>query len=148
MFCAKHQHAFIKVCSECVVEEYKQGVQSLNGDMFRYSSYWGTWSRVLRRSSGGGDETVEVDLTAVNPHSDLQWPRVLSCNIRAHRTALASNDIVCRSLPKHAVDLMHSRMDLETFDKLMHHDLLPLIDWEKYHKACNGGAALNNILKE
>ena len=147
MFCTKHQHAYIKVCSECVIEDHKQGVQSQNGDMFHYSSYWGTWSRILRVSSSGGDETVEVDLTAVNPHSDLQWPRVLACNIRAHRTARDTNDLICKSLPRHAVDLMHSRMDLETFEQLMHHDLLPLIDWDKYNKVCNGGAALAKILK-
>jgi hypothetical protein len=143
MFCVKHQHMYIKVCSECVIEDHKQGVQSQNGDMFHYSSYWGTWSRVLRTSSGGGDDTVEVDLTAVN----LQWPRVLACNVRSHRTMCARNDILCRSLPAHVVDLMHKRMSMETFDQLVHADLLSLIDWDKYNKVCNGGAALIKIMK-
>lgn len=146
MFCEKHQHAFRNACSECVIEDHQQGVKSQNGDMFHYSAYWGSWSRVLRPQFGT-NSTVEVDLTAINPSSDYGWPRVLSCNIRAHRTARATNDILCLSLPAHTVQLMRSRTDEQTFNRLMHEDLLPLIDWDKYRKVDNGGAALANILK-
>jgi hypothetical protein len=132
--------------SKRIVEDYKQGVESHNGDMFVYSSYWHTWSRVLRERSGG-NPTIEVDLTAINPTADYGWARVLSCNIREHYTHRGTHDIICRSLPAHAVLLMRERMDSETFDKLVHQDLLPLIDWDKYREVCNGGAALKNILK-
>jgi hypothetical protein len=145
--CQVHQHAYTRVCSECTVDAYRNGVKSRNGDMFIFSSYWGTWSRVLR-AGNASIPTVEVDLTAINPNSDLAWPKVRAINIREHRTARSAKDELSLALPDYAFDLMKSRMpDQQLLDRLLHEDLLPLIDWQKYQLACNGGAALADILK-
>lgn len=146
--CKVHQHSYVRACSECVMDAYRNGVKSRNGDAFIYSSYWSTWSRVIA-TKHQNISVVEVDLTAVNPHNDSGWPRVQRINIRSHCTTRDKSDVLCYTLPAHVFDLMKSRIpDTLLLDRLLHEDLYPLIDWDKYNKICNGGAALADVLKE
>jgi hypothetical protein len=115
-------------------------VVSRNGDMFFYSSYWRTWSRVLAPEGALDVGIVEVDLTG-------NWERVRTINIRAHRTARKSGDLLVRELPSEALEAMKKHMPGQAIlDVLLHEDLLPQIDWYKYRKVCNGGAAFGNII--
>ena len=130
-------------------------MKSLNGDLFVYSSYWHTWSRMLAPNNTVVHRDVrlgmiEVDLTAVNPNSSLQWPRVARVNIRVHRTSRDAGDILTDDLPERIIELMRSKIGEYPvlIERLLHDDLLPLIDWDKYQKVSNGGAALADILKE
>lgn len=150
--CQTHQRRTIRsldMCPDCIIDAYHNGVKSRNGDMFCYSSYWGVYSRML---SGGnyleGIGFVEVDLTAINPRSDLNWPRVARINIRAHATPRSPKDEISYALPSHVFEMMSARLpDPALLAVLIHRDLLPLIDFEKYRKVSNGGAALADILK-
>lgn len=105
--------------------------------MYRYSSYWGTWSRVLSIDHPEGPY-VEVDLTPVGD----QWVRVRHINIRAHRTPLQSNDKLVTELPAEVRDLMEFELGTELRDRLLTEDFLPKIDWVKYKKKVNGGVFL------
>lgn len=139
-FCSLHQHAYHNICSECFGT--LAPVESRNGDMFFYSSYWHTWSRVLAPEGKLDVGIVEVDLTGGN------WERVRQINIRAHRTARKHGDLLVRELPADALELMKKHMPGQAIlDVLLHENLLPQIDWYKYRKVCNGGATFANILK-
>lgn len=124
------------------------GVRSRNGDMFKYSAYWQSWSRILsplNKTPFIGQ--VEVDLTEINHLSGhYWWSTVSQINIRAHRTCLAQADILTPTLPAEVFEAMKVRIpDTQLLDRLMHEDLMPLIDWDKYQKVCNGGAPLETI---
>ena len=130
-------------------------MKSLNGDKFFYSSYWRTWSRILAPMNtvmhrGTRLGQIEVDLTAVNGTSLHGWPRVARVNIRVHRTSMHNGDIVTDVLPEHRIDLMQQMLgDYPVLiERLLHDDLIPLIEWDKYNKVSNGGAALADILKD
>ncbi len=136
------------------------GVQSRNRNVFVYSSYWGTWSRVLWHKSDQQlarrlglpnhvGEWIELDLTAVNPHSSLDWAdRVAKGNVRCHRTARGDRDIITSTLPAETVALMNVWLPEDTVDKLLHVDYLPYLDFEVGRKLCNGGFKVNDALKD
>lgn len=108
--------------------------------MFKYSSYWRTWSRVLHYQ---GSQWVEIDLTGVNDN----WDRVKTENIRFHNTSLSTSDILQGELPPGIVKGMEAALGGELTEKLLYFNYYPLIDLDKYHKACNGGAAFEKIQK-
>lgn len=144
MRCNDHNREYRYDCPDCVVAAHRNGVKSRNGDMFIYGSYWGMYSRVLSMNHPEG--VIEVDLTAVNPLSDLGWPKVARINIRAHRTSRSPRDMLSYALPDYTVERMHERFGVDLTERLLHEDFLPQIDWAKYRKVCNGGAALADIL--
>lgn len=148
-FCATHQHAYINICSECYGSPILDPIRSRNGDMFFYSAYWQCWSRVLAPEGAHELGIIEVDLTPVNSFQDSAWERVKCISVRAHRTARRSGDLLVSELPASVVELMKKRLPPTSalLDKLIHDDLMPQIDWYKYRKVCNGGAALGDILK-
>jgi len=61
-----------------------------------------------------------------------------------------NGDIVTDVLPEHRIDLMQQMLgDYPVLiERLLHDDLIPLIEWDKYNKVSNGGAALADILKD
>jgi hypothetical protein len=142
MFCKIHQHAYIEICSECY-DGRPFDLKSRNGDKFRYSSYWRNWSRVLSPMNALPIGQVEVDLTPVTTDSlQTSWDRVARINIRTHRTAPDANEKLFDELPAIIVQKMEQWIPSSLIlDRLLHEDLLPQIDWDKYRKVCNGGAA-------
>lgn len=122
-------------------------------NLFIYSAYWGKWSRVLRwmnRGVGDGSHDitqVEVDLEPLG-YSDADWVRVGQANIRRHRTQRNDRDVVSAYLPIEVVHKMEAHLDATTVDSLLHADLLPMIDWAKYERLCNGGCPLHLCIKE
>jgi hypothetical protein len=119
-------------------------------NLFVFSAYWRTWSRVLRFSQHGecNQTQVEVDLTATNPTTALHWPRVQAINIREHHTARNARDLYTADLPLQVVELMRTWMPEEVVQRLLHEDFLPQIDWDKYQKHNNGGCRLHMCLKD
>lgn len=125
-----------------------QGVRSKNNNMFVYCSYWGCWSRILRESTIHSPEpTVEVNLTAVNGRSEHDWASTRQIWIRAHGTSRDKKDQFVGTLPEEVIALMREWMDAPLIERLLHEDFLPEIDWAKYRKLNNGGAAFPLICK-
>lgn len=128
--------------------EHLMDLKSRNGDMFVYSAYWHTWSRVLSPMDALDIGQVEVDLTALGVYGGA-WRRVERVNIRVHHTPPESANKVVYELPAEVVQLMKKWIpNSETLDRLLHEDLLPQIDWDKYRKLNNGGAPFNLITKD
>lgn len=135
-------------------------VRSQNNNVFKYCSYWGSWSRVLwhesdqkLRSSIGFDARassfIELDLTAVNSDSKLHWEsHTQHANIRTHCTAIGPNDKFTMTLPGRAVYRMREWLTEDAVQKLIHADYLPYIDFEKGRKASNGGFKFVDAQKE
>lgn len=145
MLCKHKQNEL--VCPDCEAEAFANGVVSRNGDKFLYNNYWGRWSRVLV-PMGLHSSQVEVDLTAINPMSDELWPRVAAIHIRRHGTSMDRKDKLSATLPTYAYEMMQSRIkDEAILCRLLHEDLIPLIDWDKFNKINNGGASLADCLK-
>lgn len=112
--------------------------------MFHYSSYWGTWSRILSNIHQGG-RVVEVNLTPTNVYSCGQkgWDdEVAGIRIRVHGTKPDRGDQFAEELPERWVLAMLKHLPPETVGILLHGDILPLIDFEKHKKVNNGGANL------
>lgn len=119
------------------------GVRSKNNNVFVFSSYWNTWSRVLvEMDSHGQAHTVEVNLTALG---SSDWIKTESINIRRHVTSRDRNDKFVGTLPAKAVEYMREHMSDEIVERLLHEDFLPQIDWSLYSKHCNGGAQFDLI---
>lgn len=114
------------------------------GKKFRYSSYWGTWSRVLRWQDKNQTQ-VEVDLTPVNSCWDFQWERTKRINIREHSTSPGKSDKSTDELPLEVLNKMVSMLGGELVHRLLNEDFLSQIDWDKYQSICNGGASFNEI---
>ena len=142
---------------------------------FHYSSYWGTYSRVLH-SPGRKHANVElpkyetgayieVDLTPINgwPHEDqrkmygdklyaehvqYQLNQVRFVNIRSHGTRRDAKDEILGCLPANVIEQMKNNLDHSLVNFLLTGNILPLIDWNKYRKVCNGGASLKDCIKD
>lgn len=109
---------------------------------FVYSSYWHTWSRVLQTFKVGA---IEINLTENMPS---EWKRVKRENIRKHSTARDRSDKFANELPADVIAEMKQQLGDELTERLLTFDYLPNIDWDKYNKQCNGGAAFDLIKKE
>ena len=124
------------------------GVKSANGDKFVYCSYWGTWSRLLK-PLGKHYGAVEVNLTAINPTSEHGWvDKVSNLTIRVHRTPNSGNDRIVDTLPLDVYQLMSQWLSDETVERLINEDFISQIDFDKYRKHCNGGAAFELIKQD
>ena len=108
---------------------------------FHYSSYWGTWSRVLSESHPAGP-FVEVNLT---PCCDTWQNNVEPVRIRAHGTARGERDQETDTLPNDVREQMIWHLGEELTERLLTEDLLSQIDWDLYRKHNNGGANLADI---
>lgn len=109
------------------------------GMKYHYSSYCGTWSRVLGRMDF---YTVEVDLTPVNGDRG-DWGRVKGVWIRAHCTSRDRRDVDDHILPSDVWNWLGDRVGAEARHRLVTEDFLSQIDWRKYDEAKNGGCAFD-----
>lgn len=118
-------------------------------NMFHYSDYWHTWSRVLRFEDWS---VVEVNLTPIN--SDWQKD-VEPIRIRKHgtmderrdwlwqeRSKRMTVDFVYRdglylsdSLPISVISAMEKAIGLPLVQRLLKEDFYSKIDWNKYRSA-------------
>lgn len=113
----------------------------------RWSSYWGTWSRVLRHL--GRDQTcVEVNLSPVNHDIPENWVKIGMVWIREHGTTPGKDDKFERRLPETWFKAMAEHVNKDVRHLLLTADILPMIDFDKYRAVSNGGAPLSKILKE
>ncbi|QXV73995.1 hypothetical protein [Rhizobium phage RHEph12] len=117
--------------------------------LIHYSSYWGTFSRVLTdRLNGRRGNYVEVNLTPTNSWNDENWQEIKRCWIRSHGTMRDRNDRDTSQLERAVFDRIGAMVGKDVRHWLLTADILPMIDWDKYNKACNGGAALFACLKD
>lgn len=135
--------------NNALVQRLKSSKQKLGSDelLFKYSSYWRTWNRVLA-PRGSLDlpycefTMVEVDLTPVNGWSSSHVKRVQAINIRKHSTADCTSDKYTTELPPDVLADMAVHLELEVVETLLHPALLDQIDWLQYRKHDNGGCPL------
>lgn len=104
---------------------------------FVYSSYWGTYSRIIRTNLFGF-QTVEVDLTPING----DWKNQRLVNIRAHCTSRDKKDHIMGWLPDMVVFRLRQELGDELAWKLLTEDIFSQIDWDKYRLHDNGGCPL------
>jgi len=132
--------------------------RSRNNNVFKFSSYWRTWSRVLWHKSDRKlqekisfdpkcYEWVELDLTPSNPTSG-EWYHVQVGNVREHLTALSYGDLITGSLPDEMVREMQKNMPAENVERLLHADYMPYLDFDKGRLRNNGGFNPNDAFKD
>lgn len=111
--------------------------------MFKYSSYWRTWSRVLYRDGNG--EWIELNLTHVNG----SWDKAKVETIRVHRTCLAAHDVMQLTLPVVARQSMEAALGKQLTERLLTFDYLPQIDRLKYDQLSrmDGGVSFAKICR-
>lgn len=121
---------------------------------FHYCAYWGTYSRILSNDHRLPEfpnhlgSIVEVNLTPVNPYYQEGWDRNKDIIIRRHGTSPGKNDQFYAVLPPEIWKLLDTKYGKELRHRLVTEDFVSQIDWNKYHKACNGGAKLADCLKD
>ncbi|WZX10293.1 hypothetical protein ACP1_0004 [Aeromonas phage ACP1] len=124
---------------------------SRNKDIFVYSSYWRTWSRVLLRMGGNFRYQLEVDVTPVNPQYKESWEQSKNIRIRRHCTVHGPRDVYTHDLPDEVVESMKEHISEEAIDVILHSDLYNLIDWERFDDVNNsssgGGVHLLDCIK-
>lgn len=116
---------------------------SENKDWFKYCSYWRTHNRVLERM--GGDmfrEQVEITLSPIN----MDWNHFEKINIRRHCTVNGPFDTYTHTLSKDLENDLIAHFGKERAWIMVHADVLPLIDWDKYTRLQNGGCDLKDVL--
>lgn len=135
--------------------------RSRNNNIFHFSSYFRSWSRILFHDHGGRGmeamrrqydipkhiKTIEVDLI---PSSSHEIERFSQINIRCHCTSLAGHpDKYQGSLDDKLVEIMLDNFSPKAVNTMLHANLLPLIDFDEYDYKirANGGAPLSKILK-
>jgi hypothetical protein len=134
-------------------------VRSRNGNVFKFSSYWHNWSRVLFHDPMDSRgmmamrkfyripqhiRSIELELTAINPHVDIDWrDRVQYANIRTHNTPARAKDLITGSLPAEAIELMREWLPDSTIDMLLHGDYLDLLDFERMQLNGQGGGGVS-----
>lgn len=133
---------------------------------FHWCSYWGSWSRVLHSPGTKHDNCdlpgyfmesfIEVNLTPVNgwpcdndkdSYRSYQLDQVRHIIIRCHMTSRGKKDEIWGDLPEITKDALRENIGDELTHRLLAEDFLPQIDFAIYHKHCNGGAKLADILK-
>lgn len=118
--------------------------RSKNNNVFRFSSYFHRWSRVLFHDAGGrgmlrmrqlynipqGVDTIEIDL---EPHLENGWSteKIDQVVFRRHCTSLDGSDKFVGTLPKEVVERMYQNLPKETVELLLHADYLPGMDLRK-----------------
>lgn len=138
--------------------------RSRNGNIFIFSDYWHSWSRILFHDAGGRGmqqmrqrynipshiQTVEIDITPNNfsPKTNIGWDRVERVNIRAHSSEIGRHSLLRGSLPDDVLETLNTRLQHKAINTLLHVDLLKYIDWDKYALYSDGGATIGLIVKE
>ena len=123
---------------------------SRNKDIFVYSSYWRTWSRVLLRMGGSFNYQLEVDVTPINEQYKESWEQTKNVRIRRHCTVHGPRDVYTHHLPDVVIDNMKEHISQNTIDVILHSDLYNLVDWERFddvHNASGGGVHLLDCIK-
>lgn len=129
-------------------------MRSRNNNIFRLSSYFNSWSRILFHDHGGRGmekmrekydipksiKTIEVDVTG-------EWARVARCNVRCHASDLTT-DLLAGTLHQDVVDELEKRLTPKSINAVLHADLLRYIDFDKYNQYSNGGVPLGLIIKD
>ncbi len=124
---------------------------------FVYSSYWGTYSRVLQyptwsREDQKSYQMIEVNVTPINGVSCTldELDRVRRINIRRHLTQIDAKDEFTNVIPLWWYDQLGSMIGPKRRDFIMFGNISVMdhIDWVKYNKVNNGGASLFDILKD
>lgn len=109
---------------------------------FHYSSYWGTWSRVIVPYNHP-DGVIELNLTPVNPNSDWTWSESVAPIIfRRHGTSLDRGDEWTNVLPDYVPERMREHLDVVLVDRLLNEVWIDLLDIAAVKRGRSGGGGL------
>ena len=111
----------------------------LKDNSFHYCAYWHSWSRILRQDGMNISEINLISHTRTVEECRNVW-------VRQHCTAPSRGDLFSAELPDNIRGMMVDRYGEADTVRLLTEDFYSKIDWEKYRKTCNGGAALEKIL--
>lgn len=109
-------------------------MESKNKDWFKYDTYWRQWSRVICRGGGNYDHEISIPLTPINDEAS-EWSQL--SEIRIHRfdvryAAFRDKNKYTHVLPDSVVEKMKANLSANKVEVLLHSNILPLIDWDKY----------------
>lgn len=135
--------------------------RSRNNNMFRFSSYFLSWSRILFHDAGGygmeqmrkrydipkSIKSIEIEITTVGG-SASSWQGVAKGNIHCHSSDFNPRDLFRGGLDQAVLTQMQLHLPERTIEVLLHADLLCYLDFDKYDKYNNGGAAIKDIVKD
>lgn len=112
-------------------------------DVYHYSGYWGTWSRVLT-SYDDPAGVLELNLTPVNPSSRSSWDNdVCPVIFRNHFTAFdPRRDLLLEKLPASTRLEMEISLGDELAAQLLDTDWLSLLDMAAVRRGNRGGGGL------
>lgn len=121
--------------------------------IFHYSSYWGTWSRILSREIRGKYKAlsiIEVNLTPIRNCHSSEWQKdVAPIVFREHGTMPGNSDKFERELPDYILEQMREHLGITLTQRLLTEDFLKVVDVEKIRvgKIGGGGIGLSHVLK-
>lgn len=92
-------------------------------DWMEFSSYWGTYNRVLLRQGGIFSEQIELSLTPVNPDFPDTWDQVKLCRIRKHCTARGVRDTISHHISDNLYRHMEENMGEVLTDFIFNYDI-------------------------
>lgn len=109
---------------------------------FHWSSYWGTWSRVIVPYNHP-DGVIELNLTPVNSDVKRSWEEQVEPIIfRRHSTSLDRKDAWTTDLPQCWIDRMREELPWSLVDRLLDETWIDLFDIEKVKRGRPGGGGL------
>ena len=149
----------ITVKKEVPATRIQPGVLSSNNNVFIYSSYWRSWSRILfhddtGNSRGGvsmreeyvlpsGQQTIEVNVYDSITATQKRNHKVV---IRSHMTSI-NNSKISMALPLDITNKVLTEYEPDICNMILHVDLLKYIDFNKLKgPKNNGGCELEDCL--
>lgn len=135
-------------------------IRSNNNNVFHYSSYWHSWSRILFHDSYGDSRgsqemrtnyklpasarTIEVN---VYDRTQSSMGRNVKVVVRSHCTAFDRSDKLTMELPQDISDAVTMSYEPDVHFLILHADLLKYIDYNKLTgPKNNGGCELADCL--
>jgi hypothetical protein len=109
---------------------------------FHYSSYWGTWSRVIVPYNHP-DGVIELNITPVNPDWEWSWQeQVMPIIFRWHCTSLDRKDEWTDVLPDYVPERMREHLVPSFVDRLLNETWIDRIDIATTKRGRSGGGGI------
>lgn len=109
-------------------------MESKNKDWFKYDTYWRQWSRVICRGGGNYDHEISIPITPINDEAS-EWSELAKIQIHRFDIRYASfrnKNKYTHVLPDAVYEKMKENLSNNKIEVLLHSNILPLIDWDKY----------------
>lgn len=125
-------------------------MQSKNKDWFKYDTYWRQWHRVILRSGGDFIYEVSILLTPLNG-SEKEWFDLKDVLIQKRNMNYCSGNIKSKwthELPDDVYAQLQEHFSKDRLNTLLHADLYPLIDWQRYDSNAEKYVPLESCIRQ